>query len=164
MPKGLVRLQESGDSHFITFSCYGRRPYFDSSSPRECFEEELEQIRKRYEFTVSGYVVMPEHVHILVSEPVQGNLAGTLQVLKQMTARRLKSEGMKAFWQARYYDFNVFTEVKRIEKLRYIHRNPVHRGLVQRPEDWPWSSFRHYATGLAGTVEIQSKWTPTPEN
>jgi putative transposase len=65
----------------------------------------------------------------------------------------------RPFWQARYYDFNVFTERKHIEKLRYIHRNPVKRGLVERPEDWQWSSFRHYATGERGTVEIESIWT-----
>jgi putative transposase len=97
---------------------------------------------------------MPEHVHMLISEPERGNLAAALQVLKQTTARRLKSQNMEAFWQARYYDFNVFTEEKRVEKLRYMHRNPVQRGLVQKPEDWPWSSFRHYATGLVGKVEI----------
>ncbi len=45
------------------------------------------------------------------------------------------------------------------EKLDYIHNNPVRRGLVARPEDWPWSSFRHYATGVEGTVEIESQWT-----
>ena len=160
MPKGLTRFQERGDFHFITFSCYGRRPYFDCISRRECLEEELEQTRKRYAFTVSGYVVMPEHVHMLISELERGNLAAALQVLKQTTARRLKSQNMEAFWQARYYDFNVFTEEKRVEKLRYMHRNPVQRGLVQKPEDWPWSSFRHYATGLVGKVEIRSKWMP----
>ena len=48
---------------------------------------------------------------------------------------------------------------KRAEKLRYMHRNPVKRGLVEKPEDWPWSRFRHYATGLKGTVEIESQWT-----
>ena len=52
-----------------------------------------------------------------------------------------------ALRQARYYDFNVWTEGKRIEKLCYMHRNPVARGLVARPKDWPWSSFRHYLTG-----------------
>ena len=60
---------------------------------------------------------------------------------------------------ARYYDFNVWTAKKRIEKLKYIHRNPVKRGLVERPEDWAWSSFRHYLTGESGTVEIESPWT-----
>jgi putative transposase len=65
----------------------------------------------------------------------------------------------RPFWQARYYDFNVWTEEKRVEKLRYMHRNPVKRGLVEKPEDWPWSSFRHYATGSEGPVEIESQWT-----
>ena len=65
----------------------------------------------------------------------------------------------KHFWQARYYDFNVWSQTKRVEKLRYIHRNPVRRGLVERPEDWAWSSFRHYATGEEGVVEIESEWT-----
>jgi len=59
----------------------------------------------------------------------------------------------------RYYDFSVWTEAKRIGKVRYIHRNPVKRGLVARPEDWKWSSFVHYATGMKGIVEIGSHWT-----
>jgi len=65
----------------------------------------------------------------------------------------------ESFWQARYYDFNVWSEGKFVEKLRYIHRNPVVRGLVGRPEDWPWSSFRHYLTSADGVVEIESQWT-----
>ena len=64
-----------------------------------------------------------------------------------------------SFWQARYYDFNVWSERKFVEKLRYIHRNPVKRGLVERPEDWVWSSFGHYANGEVGMVEIESQWT-----
>lgn len=63
------------------------------------------------------------------------------------------------FWQARYYDFNLRCAKKRIEKLRYLHRNPVNRGLVAKPEDWAWSSFRHYVTGVEGAVEIESEWT-----
>ena len=63
------------------------------------------------------------------------------------------------FWQPRYYDFNVWSEKKRIEKLRYIHRNPVRRELVKNPEDWQWSSYRHYLTGEVGVVEIESQWT-----
>ncbi len=81
-----------------------------------------------------------------------------LQALKQSVARRLIGD-QEHFWQARYYDFNVYTKKKRIEKLRYMHRNPVKRGLVQEPQDWPWSSFRHYLTGEEGVVEIESEWT-----
>ena len=106
-----------------------------------------------------GYVVMPEHVHLLVDEPERGHLAQMLQSLKQSVARTLALRAPDSFWQARYYDFNVWSEGKFVEKLRYIHRNPVARGLVKRPEDWPWSSFLHYATGADGVVEIESQWT-----
>ncbi len=97
---------------------------------------------------------MPEHVHLLISEPQRETLARALQALKQSVARRLIGE-QRHFWQARYYDFNVWTEKKRIEKLRYMQRNPVARGLVERPEDWAWSSYRHYVTGGEGAVEIE---------
>ncbi|MGH9606892.1 MAG: REP-associated tyrosine transposase [Terracidiphilus sp.] len=120
------------------------------------FESALERIRKRYRFVVAGYVVMPEHVHLLVNEPKLGLLARSVQALKLSVAKRRRE---RPFWQARYYDFNVRNPEKTSEKLRYIHRNPVVRGLVEKPEDWQWSSFRHYATGLEGTVEIESFWT-----
>ncbi len=120
------------------------------------FEAALERIRQRYEFFVTGYVVMPEHVHLLVSEPKRGLLDKSLQALKlSVTVRRSE----RPFWLTRYYDFNVFSERKRIEKLRYMHRNPVARGLVEKPEDWAWSSFRHYATGVETVIEIESPWT-----
>jgi putative transposase len=63
------------------------------------------------------------------------------------------------FWQKRYYDFNICNYPQFVEKLRYIHRNPVKAELCERPEDWEWSSFRHYATGAEGRVEIESEWT-----
>jgi len=74
-------------------------------------------------------------------------------------ARTLALRAADSFWQARYYDFNVWSECKFVEKPRYIHRNPVARGLVERPGDWLWSSFRHYATGVEGIAEIESMWT-----
>ena len=121
-------------------------------------ETALERTRLGYKFFVTGYVVMPEHVHLLVSEPERGTLASALQAIKQSVARRLVSPGQH-FWLPRYYDFNVWSERKMIEKLRYIHRNPVTRGLVERPGDWEWSSYRHYLTGQRGVVEIESHWT-----
>jgi len=102
---------------------------------------------------------MPEHVHLLVSEPERGTLAQAIQSLKQGVARRLALRAKDSFWQERYYDFNTWSERKFVEKLRYIHRNPVKRGLVAQPEDWSWSSFRHYLTGQVGPVEIESQWT-----
>jgi putative transposase len=80
---------------------------------------------------------------LLISEPERAPLSLALQMLKQNIARRLRLPEGSPFWQPRYYDFNVWSEAKRVEKLRYIHRNPVKRVLVERPEDWRWSSFVH---------------------
>ncbi len=102
---------------------------------------------------------MPEHVHLLLDEPERGTLSQALQSLKQSVARRLALRASDPFWQARHYDFNVWSERKFVEKLRYIHRNPVARGLVAWPEDWAWSSFRHYLNDELGPVEIESPWT-----
>lgn len=159
MPRGLVRIHQTRDMHFITFSCYGRQPKLGTVSARDVFENSLERTRRVYEFCVVGYVVMPEHVHLLVTEPESRSLAGAMQALKQSVARKISLRSREPFWQARYYDFNVWSEQKRLEKLRYLHRNPVARGLVENPEDWAWSSFPHYATGIEGVVEIESEWT-----
>ena len=131
----------------------------DSIAAKVIFEDELERVRRWYGYYIAGYVVMPEHVHLLVSEPERGDLSVALQMLKQITSRKLRPEGLPRFWQVRYYDFPVWSEKKRIEKLRYIHRNPVTRGLVLRPEDWPWSSFRQWACGYEGRVEVECQWT-----
>lgn len=121
-------------------------------------EHALERVRRGYRFYVSGYAIRPEHIHLLTSEPEPSTLAAAIQALKQSVARRLIGD-REHFWQTRYYDFNVWTEKKLVEKLRYIHENPVERGLVTTPEDWAWSSFRHHLTGEIGTVEIESHWT-----
>ena len=98
---------------------------------------------------------MPEHIHLLVTEPEKESLATAMQGFKQSVARHLGTS--EPFWQTRYYDFNVYTERKRIEKLRYIHRNPVKRGLVASPDQWPWSSFCKYALDLKGPVTIATE-------
>lgn len=101
---------------------------------------------------------MPEHVHLLINEPPRIVLAQLLKAVKQMTSRKLRGPREK-FWQDRYYDSNVRGEQARSEVIRYIHRNPVKRGLVAFPGDYPWSSFNHYANGMRGAVEIESEWT-----
>ena len=115
-------------------------------------------MRRSHRLYVYSYVVMPEHVHLLLSEPQQDTLADALKSLKQGVSRRLIGDA-DHFWQKRHYDFNIRNYPQFVEKLRYIHRNPVKRGLVERAEDWKWSSFRHYATGEECGVEIESEWT-----
>jgi putative transposase len=132
------------------------------------FLQVLERVRRRYHFVVMGYVVMPEHVHLLLGEPERGNPSLVMQAVKQGFARRvLRSNSDRRptklagnaglgdhVWQPRFYDFVVFTEEKRVEKLRYMHRNPVKRGLVLEPQQWPWSSFCDYAEGRRGPVLV----------
>jgi putative transposase len=93
-----------------------------------------------------------------LGELQQRTLADALKSLKQGVSRRLIGDA-EHFWQKRYYDLNIRDYPQFVEKLRYIHRNPVKAGLCERPEDWEWSSFRHYATGCEGRVEIESEWT-----
>ena len=158
MPSGLKRYQGQGSDHFITFSCYQRLHYLDTDQAKAIFETELEKLRLRHQFKVFGYVLMTNHVHLLMSEPKQTTLAKTLNVLQVETSRQLNGD-RKQFWQTRYYDFNVLTHDKFDEKLNYIHQNPVTAGLVETPEAWPWSSARHYLTGEEGRIEIESEWT-----
>ncbi len=100
-------ISECRDLHYLTFSCYGRKPYLSTAAAREVFEASLEKIRLEYQFAVVGYVVMPEHVHLMVSEPVEKKMATALQAVKISVARRLPES---PFWQRRYYDFNVFKQ------------------------------------------------------
>jgi REP-associated tyrosine transposase len=157
MPWSLKRYQHTGDLHFLTFSCYKRRPLLGTPTARNRFEQSLEVTRRCYKLSILGYVIMPEHVHLLATEPQDEPLATAIQAVKQSVSRLLGSG--EPFWQPRYYDFNVYTERKRIEKLRYMHRNPVKRGLVLRPEDWEWSSFHHHMTGETATVTVLSHWS-----
>jgi putative transposase len=173
MPAGLHRTFGAHHLHFITWSCYRRRPLLDSARVRDRILFILEQTRQRYRFVVVGYVVMPEHVHLLISEPEVGNPSTVVQVLKQRTAHALlprkkrrdrrqhelfSEEIPRVFWQARFYDFNIWSARKRIEKLRYMHRNPVKRGLVAEPDQWRWSSYRFYLLDERGPVRINEGW------
>jgi putative transposase len=151
MVEGLERRHTEGDLHFVTFGCYHRLGHLSTPEVRDLFEEALGRMSRCYGFDVVGYVVMTEHVRLLVSEPAKGKLAVGLQALKLSVAKRA---GQRPFWQARYYDFNVFAASKRFEKLHYMHANPVKRGLVVSPEDWVWSSSRYYLTGEQGRVKI----------
>jgi len=158
MPAGLKRYQKVESLHFITFSCYRRLPFLSDSSSKATVEKILEQTRARHNACIHAYVLMPEHVHLLMNEPPAILVSQFVKALKQETSKILKGD-RNNFWLPRYYDRNLRGEQERIETLRYIHRNPVARGLTASPGEYPWSSFHHYITGNAGTVKIESEWT-----
>ncbi len=161
-------------SHFITTSCYQRKQLLATTQSRDLLLEVIEQVRRRYYFVVVGYVIMPEHIHLLLTEPERGNPSKVMQAVKQGFARRLLIKQRASnearpghsrntalddghIWQARFYDFVVFTEEKRAEKLRYMHNNPVKRGLVREPQQWKWSSCRHYEFGERRIVLVNEE-------
>ncbi len=173
MTKGLKRYSGQGELHFVTFSCYRRLPLLRAARSKNLLVEILAEVRDRYGFSLVGYVVMPEHVHLLISEPKTGTPSTVSQVLKQRFSRRLRREPRRQrpsaerklfsessddlpvhYWERRFHDFNVWSRKKRVEKLLYMHLNPVKRGLVAHPRDWPWSSFGFYQAGSAGLIRI----------
>jgi len=164
MPGNLQRRIGRGDLHFITFTCYQRRRWLGSVRARNLVVKILGEVRQRYGFALLGYVIMPEHVHLLINELTTMPPARIIQVFKQRVSRRMRGKKrggsgqmelpfaevdreMRRFWQRRYYDFNVYTEKKLWEKLDYMHVNPVRQKLVKHPRDWPWSSFNFYECG-----------------
>ena len=172
MPIELKRHYGRGELHFLTFSCYRRLPLLGSIRARNVFFRALGELRERYGFQLLGYVVMPDHVHLLISEPRKGTPSAVLKVLKQRVARDLRrkrggapagqlrlafskwGEELPRFWQPRFYDFNVYSAKKKREKIEYMHANPVKRGLVKNPGGWIWSSYLFYEKSQKGLVEI----------
>ena len=171
MPAGPHRTYGAHHLHFITCSCYQELPFPGTARTRDCFLSALEQTRQFYRFLVVGYIVMPEHIHLLIGEPGRGTPSTVMQVLKQKVSYRLRRRRrapaaqlrirfdrspdlLPRFWQFRFYDFNVWSHKRRVEKLQYMHFNPVKRGLVAHPKDWPWSSFSFYSDLKSGLIRI----------
>lgn len=174
MTKGLRRYYGVQHLHFITCSCYRRQAFLNTGKRRDLFLKILEEARRKYRFVVHGYVLMPEHFHLLITEPERGDPSVVMKVVKQRFARRFNQTRRRPaaaqmalwdshperVWQKRFYDFNVWSERKHMEKLRYMHRNPIKRGLVERPEQWRWSSFRSYLYGEVGAVRVNYQEWP----
>ena len=147
MANKLIRIYGHGHLHFITFSCYRRVPFLRSVRAKNTFVQILGEVRDRYGFSLVGYVVMPEHIHLLIGEPTKGTPSTVIQVLKQRVSRRLRrktranagqlhlnfedgEDSQPRIWQRRFYDFNVWSLKKRVEKLHYMHMNPLKRKLT----------------------------------
>ena len=164
------RVFEPGQLQFITSSTYRRVPVFVSESFCQTFAEVLGTLRQEFGFRLVGWVLMPDHFHLLIRPWPAESTPLLVQQLKQRTAYRVlqtlrqnsgdtghrkvlvrfrlpetvHDHAQYRVWQRRYYVMNTFTEKKRLEKVNYMHGNPVKRGLVASPDQWPWSSFRFH--------------------
>ena len=164
------RHYDPGQLQFITASTYQRAPLFLSERFRRGFVETLARVRQEKKFLLIGWVLMPDHFHLLIKpEPAESTPLILKQLKEEMATYILKvlrehqqypwcrkmlarlrlpptvhDESHYRVWQRRFYPFNVYREKKRLEKLNYMHNNPVQRGLVSSPGDWAWSSWRFY--------------------
>ncbi|MCH7719767.1 MAG: hypothetical protein IH988_02085 [Planctomycetes bacterium] len=173
MPSHLRRYDEPGHVHFWTISCYRRLGFFHRDGLKQIVADGLGLLQRRFGICIVGYVVMPEHVLVLIYPHARGNeepigVSKLLNAFKQHVGfygkKRLREQwagrgrlwsdplnrwalgqlGEQSIWNTRGYDFNVNRQETLLEKLDYCHTNPITRGLVDRPEDWPWSSYRFY--------------------
>ncbi|MCK6485227.1 MAG: transposase [Phycisphaerae bacterium] len=187
LPDGTVRkyrrsFNDRGHAHELTFSCYRGLPLLGKDRSRRWFVDALQAARLRHHFELWAYVIMPEHVHLLLLPGAAYDMSVILQGIKQSVARkaigylrdnsphwleRLRSGGTPqkphyCFWQrGGGYDRNITRASTAWDSVIYIHRNPVKRGLAAREVDWPWSSARWYA-GLDGVVLEMDGCPPDP--
>ena len=156
-----------GHAHFVTFSCYRRRRLLDHDRARKVVLGVLNSQLVRQDGRCVGFVVMPDHVHAVVRFPKPDQISHFMKQWKQRSSVQIKRlmrsqlvqyagtiDLTEPVWQAGYYDFNLFTGRKVEEKLAYMHQNPVNAGLVDQPEDWPWSSAGYDATGRSVGVPV----------
>ncbi|HEV2350592.1 MAG TPA: transposase [Terriglobia bacterium] len=156
--------------HYLTRSTYGRARRFDSERFKRRWVRTLDEWRSELGFKIVGYVLMPEHFHLLIWPSVEPNPSQIVQKLEDRTAlfilKNLKENAAypgcgKMLGRVRLpptvhphapfrvgqrggCDLNIGSPKKRLEKLNYMHNNPVARKLVEKPGDWAWSSWRFY--------------------
>jgi putative transposase len=167
MGKTCRRYNEPGHAHELTFSCYRRLPLLSKDRTRQWFLDALDRARKLHSFDLWAFVVMPEHAHVLLMpRPNTYDISAVLKSIKQPVARRatefiaanapgflerlriVRPNGKTEyrFWQqGGGYDRNIVKPATAWIAVRYLHDNPVRRGLVTCATDWPWSSARCYA-------------------
>jgi putative transposase len=170
--KRLRRYERPNDVRFLTFSTYQRLPLFQNDRIKDRFAHDLAAARNKFRFHLYAWVIMPEHVHLLMwpllpecpvptvlrelKRPFAEDVIDRWRSLSARVLDRLQgSDGAAHFWQpGGGYDRNIHSMKEFNEKRNYIHNNPVTRGLVARPEDWPWSSARWYAGDRTGPVSL----------
>jgi len=174
--KQKVTYNVPGHAHFLTYSCFQGLPLLSKDRSRQWVVDVLQQAREKFDFELWAYVIMPEHVHLLIRpRQEQYEMARILAALKRPVAARAKAfliarnhaswlerltvrEGKDVvfrFWQAGGgHDRNLWNDRPLEEVIEYIHANPVRRGLVERPIDWYWSSARFWAGDTSGPLML----------
>ena len=156
-------------AHFVTFSCYKRRQLLHPDRSKKIVVGILAQELSKHDGRCLGFVVMPNHVHALVWFADASAISPFMNKWKDRSSHRIKTlfrehypnywrkvDQEDSVWQAKYYDFNVYSSQKVHQKLDYMHANSVRARLVERTTDWQWSSARWYLPGRSVGVPIRA--------
>ena len=173
--KTCKRYDIAGHAHYLTFSCFQRRPFLSGQLAPQWLASAIRKAKAKLPFHLWAFVFMPEHAHLLI-QPLPGStISGILwrikhpvttkavahvrrtspAFLRQMEDRQPDGKCFHRFWQrGGGYDRNTITDEELLEKITYIHNNPVRRGLVSKPSEWHWSSFRAWMEGIDEPIRI----------
>jgi putative transposase len=176
------RFNDPGHAHFLTFSCLRRQPFLSKDRSRQWFVDAVDRARENHAFHLWAYVIMPEHVHLLLWPAMaMYDVSAILYSIKQSVVQRAltfvrreapaflepmadrQPSGLThyRYWQrGGGYDRNVFQAATLAQLVEYIHANPVRRGLCAHPEDWWWSSAADYLELRAGPLRIDRESLP----
>jgi REP element-mobilizing transposase RayT len=174
------RFHIEGHVYYITTVIYNRLPIFTRPSFIVPLYDSLNFYRHHQQFKLLGYVFMPDHIHLIIWPFGSATVSEIMRDYKKFTSTRIvrqaKVEGIdewtRAFqragretgrsthkvWQDSFWDVNIYSEPFLRQKLNYVHRNPVRAGLVEKPEDYVYSSYRNYVAGEEWLVEIDQDW------
>ncbi len=176
----LKRIEIKGHIYYLTTIVQDRLPIFTSPSFVIPLLDSLNYYRHQYDFNLLGCVVMPDHVQLITWPQGQSSISDIMRDVKKFTAVRLirqasvegRDEWLADFeqagatsgrsknkvWQDSFWDKIIYTERVLRQKLNYVHRNPGRAGLVDTPEDYPYSSYRNYVLGDYAVIEVDTEW------
>jgi len=138
----LTHYFEEGRCYFITSTTERRKNIFSKNENAQILSNILYNLRKRGKFFLLGFVLMPEHFHLLIVPRNGVKLSWIMQEIKKGSARLINklNNSQGKIWLDEYYDYVIRDENDLVKHLNYIYTNPVKRGLVETPEEYPWSS------------------------
>ncbi len=176
----LPRFHIQGHVYYVTTNVYRRLRLFTRPSLVLPLLDSLNFYRHKYTFKLLGYVIMPDHLHLLVWPQDPEQMGAFMRDFKKFTAVRLirqveverdhkllaafeaagseTGRSDRKVWQDSYWDLNIYTERFLRQKLNYMHRNPVRSRIVEHPEAYPYSSYRNYVLGDEALIEIDRGW------
>jgi putative transposase len=169
----LRHYDHDGRARFVTFSTYQRLPVLSTPRAGDIVTASIFEISRKNDLRLLAYVVMPEHVHLVVVPPITARIGPIIGELKLGSSIRIHEilqqqrspllgrlqvvrDGRSTFcmWKPRCYDHNCRTDSAVWEKVNYCHNNPVKRGLAATPADWPWSSHSYYCSADNTLLQI----------